>query len=275
MHIRNCSVISRILRRCSMRQVISGSFQKNVWPWWAPEKRHLTGNGYPIDIGRRLAEYGIITVSGMAFGCDSEAHRGALEGGGGTVAVMGCGADVCYPASNASLYRKIEERGLILSEYPPGTPPRPYTFPRRNRIISGICEAVTVAEAGLSSGSLITAACAAEQGRTLFAVPGNISAAGSIGCNKLIQDGAFPVAFIDDIITGVGVPLSADREEEAVRLGKDEKIIYDILKNSGEVTSDFLAGRLGKRVSEVNAIVSVMEIKGFLTTSYGKIFIAK
>lgn len=221
------------------------------------------GKWVSYNIGRRLAEYGIVTVSGMAFGCDSEAHRGALEAGGGTVAVMGCGADICYPASNAALRRKIAEKGLILSEYPPGTPPRPYTFPRRNRIISGISEAVAVAEAGLASGSLITAACAAEQGRTLFAVPGNISASGSIGCNKLIQDGAFPVAFIEDIITGVGVPLSTDREDETVRLGKDEKIIYDILKNSGEVTSDFLSKRLNRSVSEVNALVSVMEIKGF------------
>lgn len=233
------------------------------------------GKWVSYNIGRRLAEYGIVTVSGMAFGCDSEAHRGALEAGGGTVAVMGCGADICYPASNAALRRKIAEKGLILSEYPPGTPPRPYTFPRRNRIISGISEAVAVAEAGLASGSLITAACAAEQGRTLFAVPGNISASGSIGCNKLIQDGAVPVAFIEDIITGIGVPLSADREDETVRLGKDEKIIYDILKNSGEVTSDFLSKRLNRSVSEVNALVSVMEIKGFLTTSAGKIFIAK
>lgn len=233
------------------------------------------GKWVSYNIGRRLAEYGIVTVSGMAFGCDSEAHRGALEGGGATIAVMGCGADICYPSSNAALRKKILISGLILSEYPPGTKPRPYTFPRRNRIISGISEAVTVAEAGLSSGSLITAACAAEQGRTLFAVPGNISAANSIGCNKLIQDGAVPVAFIDDIITGVGMRLSSERKDESLRLGKDEREIYDLLKNNGEITSDFIAQTLNKSVSNVNAIVSVMEIKGFLTTSEGKIFIAK
>ncbi len=134
---------------------------------------------------------------------------------------------------------------------------------------------MAVAEAGLSSGSLITAACAAEQGKTLFAVPGNISASNSIGCNKLIQDGAVPVAFIDDIITGVGLSLSPERKDESVRLGKDEREIYDILKNNGEITSDFIAERLNKSVPDVNAIVSVMEIKGFLSTSAGKIFIAK
>lgn len=107
------------------------------------------GKWVSYNIGRRLAEYDIVTVSGMAFGCDSEAHRGALEAGGATIAVMGCGADICYPSSNAALWKKILRRGLILSEYPPGTKPRPYTFPQRNRIISGISEAVAVAEAGL------------------------------------------------------------------------------------------------------------------------------
>ena len=233
------------------------------------------GKWVSYNIGRRLAEYDIVTVSGMAFGCDSEAHRGALEAGGATIAVMGCGADICYPSNTEALWKNILRRGLILSEYPPGTKPRPYTFPQRNRIISGISEAVAVAEAGLSSGSLITAACAAEQGKTLFAVPGNISASNSIGCNKLIQDGAVPVAFIDDIITGVGLSLSPERKDESVRLGKDEREIYDILKNNGEITSDFIAERLNKSVLDVNAIVSVMEIKGFLSTSAGKIFIAK
>ena len=124
------------------------------------------------NIGKRLAEYGVAVVSGLAYGCDAEAHLGALDAGGRTVAVMGCGIDICYPAANRQLRRRIAENGLIISEYPPGTQPRPYMFPQRNRIISGLCEAVAVAEAGLSSGSLITASCAAEQGRLVFAVPG-------------------------------------------------------------------------------------------------------
>lgn len=226
-------------------------------------------------IGIRLAEYGVAAVSGLAYGCDAEAHLGALDAGGKTIAVMGCGIDVCYPAANRQLRRRIAEKGLILSEYPAGTKPRPYMFPQRNRIISGLCEAVVVAEAGLSSGSLITASCAAEQGRSIFAVPGNISAVSSIGCNKLIQDGAYPVAFIDDIISGIGLELSPECLGGAEALGEDERKIYTILKNNGEVTSDFIAQKLKKAVSEVNAIVSIMEIKGFLVTSMGKIFIAK
>ena len=148
------------------------------------------GKRAAYQIGRRLAESGLTVISGMAYGCDAEAHRGALEAGGATAAVLGCGVDICYPAANAPLRRRIAEKGLLLSEYEPGTPPRPYRFPQRNRIISGICEAVVIAEAGLSSGSLITAECAAEQGRRVFAVPGSIFAPGSLGCNKLIQDGA-------------------------------------------------------------------------------------
>ncbi len=232
------------------------------------------GKWVSYHIGKRLAEYDIVTVSGMAYGCDSEAHRGALDAGGPTIAVMGCGPDICYPASNAALRQRIAESGLILSEYPVGMKPRNYTFPQRNRIISGLCEAVTVAEAGLSSGSLITAACAGDQGRMIFSVPGNISSTNSIGCNKLIQDGAYPVAFIDDILAGIGIKLSPERLDSEAELGEDERKIYEILKTEGEVTTNFIAKRLGKTAAEVNGMVGVMEIKGFLVTSMGKIFIA-
>ncbi len=233
------------------------------------------GKWAAYNIGKRLAEYGIVTVSGMAYGCDAEAHHGALEAGGGTIAVLGCGADICYPRNSRTLRERIARQGLILSEYPPGTQPRTWMFPQRNRIISGISEAVAVAEAGLSSGSLITAACAAEQGKSLFAVPGNISAMTSIGCNKLIQDGAFPVAFIDDIISGIGVKLQPELLAGIQEMGADEKAVYDIVRNEGEVTAEYIAGRLRRRTADINAVVSVMEIKGFLVTSMGKIFIAK
>ena len=231
------------------------------------------GKWVSYQIGRRLAECGLTVVSGMAYGCDAEAHRGALEAGGTTAAVLGCGVDICYPASNAALRRRIAERGLILSEYEPGTPPRPYRFPQRNRIISGICEAVVIAEAGLSSGSLITAEYAAEQGRRVFAVPGSISAPGSLGCNKLIQDGAELVAVIDDILSGLGVAEEKERPKAVSVLGKDERKIYETVRENGEVTADFIARTLGKSVTEINAAVGVLEIKGLLVTSAGKIFI--
>ena len=233
------------------------------------------GKWAAYQIGRRLAESGLTVISGMAYGCDAEAHRGALEAGGATAAVLGCGVDICYPAANAALRRRIAENGLLLSEYEPGTPPRPYRFPQRNRIISGICEAVVIAEAGLSSGSLITAECAAEQGRRVFAVPGSISAPGSLGCNKLIQDGAELVAVIDDILSGLGVAPEECRPEAVSALGRDERRLYEAVRENGEVTADFIARMLGKNAAEINAAVGILEIKGFLVTSAGKIFIAK
>ena len=237
-------------------------------------KASAYGKWAAYHIGRRLAECGVVTVSGLAYGCDAEAHRGALEAGGKTVAVLGCGPDVGYPAGNAGLYRQIVDKGLILSEYPPGTQPRAYRFPQRNRIISGVSEAVVVAEAGLSSGSLITAACAGEQGRSVFAVPGNISAAGSLGCNKLIQDGAVPVVVIDDILREIGVRTESGPQDAAEGLGADERAVYGEVRENGEVTADFIARRLNKSVAEINGIVGILEIKGFLVTSMGKIFVA-
>ncbi|MDR1068355.1 MAG: DNA-processing protein DprA, partial [Clostridiales Family XIII bacterium] len=147
-------------------------------------------------IARRLAEQGVCVVSGMAEGADTAAHVGALECGGKTIAVLGCGIDICFPLSNRALKRTIEGSGLVVSEYPPGMPGAKYTFPQRNRIISGLSAAVVVAEAGVTSGSLITAECAADQGREVYAVPGNINRLLSAGANKLIRDGAKPLVLI-------------------------------------------------------------------------------
>ncbi len=238
-------------------------------------KASYYGKWAAYNIGKRLAQYGIVTVSGMAYGCDAEAHRGAIEGGGKTIAVLGCGIDICYPAAHRKLRKSIIENGLLISEYISGTKPAPYTFPQRNRIISGISEAVCVAEAGISSGSLITASYAGDQGRSLFVVPGNISVVSSLGSNKLIQDGAFPIAVVDDIISALGIMLKPDKAEIKEEMGSDEETIYNIVCHESEVTAEQLAARLRKSIPEINAMVSIMEIKGFLTTSMGKIFIAR
>ena len=137
----------------------------------------------------------------MAAGTDAAAHEAALEAGKPTIAVLGCGLDVCYPSENGLLFNDIPKTGLLLSEYPPGTPPIASNFPARNRIISGLCCAVLLPEAPKHSGSLITAACAAEQGRDVFVVPGNIDAPSSEGANLLIQDGARLVTCADDILS--------------------------------------------------------------------------
>ena len=233
------------------------------------------GKTVAYNIGRKLAEHGLVTVSGMAFGCDSQAHLGALAAGGKTIAVFGCGVDICYPPSNRELMNKIAENGLIISEYPPGIHPTSFTFPARNRIISGISEMVVVAEASLSSGSLITAGFAAEQGRKLMAVPGNITNITSIGCNKLIQDGVPPVMNMEDVIRAMDLAVTEEVLVKTEDLGSDEKKIVDYIIYNGESTADSIAMSLDMKVSQVNAVVSVLEIKGLLLTDMGKIYIAK
>jgi len=151
--------------------------------------------------GHGLSRAGWTTVSGLARGIDAAAHRGTLRGEGSAVAVLGSGVDVVYPIENADLYRAIlRSGGAILSEYPPGTRPDRWRFPARNRIIAGISSAVVVVEAGEKGGALITARLAAELGRPVFVVPGDIDRPASIGCNRLIRDGAHPVLGADDLL---------------------------------------------------------------------------
>jgi DNA processing protein len=157
------------------------------------------------SLGRGLAEAGLVVVSGLARGVDGEAHRGALEGGGVTVAVLGCGIDLDYPAAHRDLAGRIGAAGLVVSEYPPGVPPAPWRFPARNRIVAGLCEATIVIEARERSGALITADLALEEGRDVFAVPGEIISALSAGTNALLKIGAVPVTRLDDVLEHLGV----------------------------------------------------------------------
>jgi DNA processing protein len=156
-------------------------------------------------LGRELAAAGLVVVSGLARGVDGEAHRGALGSGGLTVGVLGCGIDRDYPASHAQLSRRIEELGLVVSEYEPGVEPAPWRFPARNRIIAGLCEAVVVVEARERSGALITADFALEEGREVFAVPGEITAALSTGTNALLKLGATPLTSARDVLETLGI----------------------------------------------------------------------
>ncbi|HEY2209134.1 MAG TPA: DNA-processing protein DprA, partial [Gaiellaceae bacterium] len=150
--------------------------------------RASSGYGASVarSLGRELAAAGLVVVSGLARGIDSEAHRGALEAGGTTVAVLGCGIDRDYPAAHAELARRIADAGLIVSEYAPGVEPAPWRFPARNRIVAGLCAATVVVEARERSGALITADLALEEGREVFAVPGEITSALSAGTNALL-----------------------------------------------------------------------------------------
>jgi DNA processing protein len=158
------------------------------------------GQRLTLELCTELASRGIVIISGLARGIDAAAHQGALEGGGTTVAVLGCGIDRIYPPENARLFHQILERGAILSEYPPGTPPLAGHFPGRNRIISGLCRGVLIVEAAEESGSLITADFALEQGREVFAVPGPVFAPTSRGVNRLLKEGARLVTEARDIL---------------------------------------------------------------------------
>jgi DNA processing protein len=174
---------------------------------------------YGLSVAERLASdvaaAGLVIVSGMARGVDSAAHRGALAAGGLTVAVLGSGVDVIYPPEHAPLARDIARTGAVISELVPGTPPLSHFFPMRNRIISGLCRAVVVIEAGEKSGSLITARMALEQGRDVLAVPGNVLSGRNRGAHGLLRDGAKIVESADDILEELGLPSSVRRPGQA------------------------------------------------------------
>lgn len=186
--------------------------------------------------GELLAMSGADVISGMAKGVDSAGHYGALRGGGATYAVLGCGVDVCYPASGRALYQKLLVQGGIISEYPPQTPPLPMHFPMRNRIISGLSDAVAVIEAKRKSGSLITADMALEQGREVYAVPGRIDDVLSEGCNRLIEQGAgvllSPEEFVKELLSlerNLGGSVKYHTKFSKNLLEKEEMLVYSVL----------------------------------------------
>ncbi len=200
-----------------------------------------------------LAMRGVQIISGLARGIDSIAHEGCLDAGGKTAAVLGCGPDFIYPPENARLYDSIlKSGGLILSEYPPGTPPLQYNFPARNRIISGISSGVLVVEAAKRSGSLITAGFALEQGREVFAVPGNIDCAYSRGTNQLIRDGAKIVLEVEDILEEFDY-----RVEAYIRNNKIDKKIQN--------TSSSMASMINIKSNKVNVNPEAKIYRGLST----------
>jgi DNA processing protein len=232
------------------------------------------GRWAAYTIAKRLSDHGVCVVSGMAEGIDTAAHQGALAGKTPTIAVFGAGLRVCYPRSNLGLMRQIARTGLLLSEYEDTYPPSRYTFPARNRIISGLSYATVVVEAGFSSGSLITAEHAAAQGREVYAVPGNINRKFSIGCNKLIADGARPVVFIDDILSDLGIAsdIAASLDKS---LTAQERRVMETLRVHGELSHDRLAAETGLPISTLTSVVTLLEIKNCLTTGAGKVFISQ
>ncbi len=223
---------------------------------------------YAVAVAERLAcgvsAAGIVVVSGCARGVDAAAHRGALAGRGSTIAVLGSGVDVMYPAEHAALAASIARTGAVVSELPPGTPPRRHHFPQRNRLISGLARGVVVVEAGVRSGSLITARCAAEQGRDVMAVPGNVLSGRNAGAHALIRDGAAIVETADDILEEIGaVPPGAKAADTAAPEVSDPVLRH---MDPGEICGvDDLIERSGLDSRTLLSRLTELEIAGRVT----------
>ena len=218
-------------------------------------------------VAKPLAEAGTVIVSGMAKGIDSMAHRGALQGGGKTVAVLGTGVDICYPAENRNLRQDIISNGCIVSEYPPGAEAKRHFFPQRNRIISGMSLGVIVVEASKKSGTLGTVNHATDQGREVFAVPGNISSKLSEGTNSLIRDGAHPVQDYSDVLYVLGLMpppgQEPDIDQRNLPLAPEEKLVYEYL-NHEPISYDTLYERTGLSCGRLHFVLTGLEVKGHL-----------
>ena len=223
------------------------------------------GRSVARSLSRELAAAGLVVVSGMARGIDSEAHRGALESGGTTVAVLGCGIDLDYPAAHAELARRIREQGLIVSEYEPGVEPAPWRFPARNRIIAGLCSATLVVEARERSGALITADFALEEGRDVLAVPGEITSSLSAGTNALLRLGAVPVTCAGDVLELFDlVPAQAARPD----LGTTAQAVLTLLGDS-PLSADEIARAAGIEPAPLSVSLTELELTGRITLEDG------
>ena len=234
---------------------------------------------------RELSDSGVCVVSGLALGIDTEAHNAALNGLGGTIAVMGTGLDATYPLQNSALRSKIAERGLIITEYAPQSRLRPQNFPQRNRIMMGISLGVLVVEASLKSGSLITARFAAENGRAVYAVPGRFGSPLSAGCAQLIRNGAIPVFDAVDILWDLKSQLQAvqwplTKKEEPPEVAVEnvlggssvEARIVAFLREHGPIHIDCIGSRLGLEVSEVSSTLIMLEMSGMVRCFPGMIY---
>lgn len=193
------------------------------------------GKNMAYEYARVLAMQGISIVSGLALGIDGAAHSGALASGGKSYGILGCGVDICYPSANRSLYERMKERGGLISEYEPGSAPLAFHFPQRNRLISGLADAVLVVEAREKSGSLITADQALEQGRPVFALPGRVGDLLSEGCNRLIYQGAVPAWRPEVILEEMNWQCEnrdfsrAEGEKKVLGLARDDNLVYSCL----------------------------------------------
>lgn len=243
-----------------------GLFLKGRWPCGpavaivGSRRASAYGREVALYLGRELARAGVWVISGMARGVDAAAHRGALEGGGLTVAVWGSGCDVIYPAEHRDLAEDIARTGGLVTEYPPGTPPRRENFPERNRLIAGLCQVLVVVEADERSGALLSAKLALDEGREVMAVPGSVFSPLSAGPNALLRAGAAPVLRAQDVLDALGVAASAN-PPAAEREGGG---LLRFFPAGLALSVDELAARCGKPVPELLPELTALELEGAL-----------
>lgn len=226
----------------------------------------MYGKEMAFWFGKSLSNAGIQVISGLALGIDGFSHKGALKGKTNTFGILGSGIDICYPKENFDLYMSIQERGGILSEYGLGVPGRPFQFPMRNRIISGLCDGVLVVEARERSGSLITADLALEQGKEIFAVPGKIGDTLSAGCNSLIKNGAELVQSPKDILSNFHINQIFEHnkmKKNDIFLDSNEKIVYASLSLVPKHLDEILR-ETNLLMSDVVSILLKLELDGFI-----------
>jgi len=234
-------------------------------------KATLYGQKQAGRIAARLAQAGYCIVSGMARGIDAAAHRGALDAGGATVGVLGCGPDIVYPPENADLYGRMRSGGSLVSEFPFGRGADRQTFPMRNRLVAGMCEAVVVVESAKSGGSMITARFAGEQGRQVFALPGRVDQSSSAGCHQLIRDGATLVTCTEDILDELGsvgqgmIDLQMEVEGEKLKVAQElselEGRVYAVLDAGELLLLEEVSGRAEVQVQEAASSLMMLELK--------------
>src|ERR1019366_9274401 len=255
-----------------------GLYRKGRYEFDAPciavvgsRRTTLYGQATAKKLGAELARLGFCVVSGLARGIDTAAHEGALSVGGKTAAVLGCGIDIIYPPENLALYRKIQAEGAILSEFPFGRRADRQSFPMRNRVVAGICEATVVVETDVNGGAMITARFAGEQGRLIYAVPGRIDQPTRAGCHQLIRDGATLFTGVDDILSELnyldglrpspipdkpGAPVAP-----AGRLTADEAAVFECFRGGALLNSDALAAQTGLPADRLSSTLMLLELK--------------
>lgn len=251
--------------------------QELEWAVAVVGTRHVTAYGRQVaeEISGTLARNGVTVISGLARGIDTIAHQAALNAQGYTIAVLGCGVDVVYPPENRRLAAQVVEHGALISDYPLGAAPEGQNFPPRNRIISGISQAVIVVEAGVTSGSLITASFAAEQGRDVFAVPGSILAPQCQGTNRLIRDGAIPLISPQDVLEALNLEMVTEHRSARVALPTEplERQLYDVLGHEPMHVND-ICNQSQLPIERVSATLALMELKGSVRQLGGMIYMA-